>query len=93
MLYYICYDISNNRKRKKVSDILTDYGLRVQYSIFQAELTAKKLKEIQKKTDPLIDKKTDSIMFLPLCKNCEEKIVLVGNSYSVIKLNFISDVD
>ena len=30
LLYIVAYDISSNRRRKKVSDILEGYGKRVQ---------------------------------------------------------------
>jgi len=35
MIYFICYDITDNRLRKKVSDKLVRVGLsRIQYSVF-----------------------------------------------------------
>ncbi|RJP64442.1 MAG: CRISPR-associated endonuclease Cas2, partial [Candidatus Abyssobacteria bacterium SURF_17] len=31
----VSYDVSNNKKRSKIADILKDYGHRVQYSVFE----------------------------------------------------------
>ena len=40
MNYLITYDISNNKKRTQVEKLLSSYGIRVNYSVF--ELTIKK---------------------------------------------------
>ncbi|MGY2945409.1 CRISPR-associated endonuclease Cas2 [Thermostichus sp. MS-CIW-34] len=37
-LYVITYDIPDNKRRKKVSDLLEGYGRRVQYSVFECRL-------------------------------------------------------
>lgn len=35
LFYVVVYDISSDKQRKKVSDLLEGYGLRVQYSVFE----------------------------------------------------------
>jgi len=34
-IYFISYDITNNKLRSKIEKTLKNYGLRIQYSIFQ----------------------------------------------------------
>ena len=75
MKYVVAYDISNNKRRKKVSNLLETYGVRVNYSVFEIELSqTKKDKLIQKiELQKLINKKYDSLRFYHICQNCEAK--------------------
>jgi len=56
--YLITYDISDNKTRKKIEKLLSSYGYRVNYSVFEIESTKnsfdsiiKELKEITKDGD------------------------------------------
>lgn len=75
MHFVVTYDIANDKRRKKLSDLLETYGRRVNYSVFEIELNETKreklLYEIELKK--LIDKKYDSLRFYHICKNCIEK--------------------
>jgi len=76
---YICtYDIVKNKTRTKVSKILEDYGVRVQYSVFEFDASAEKVKELHKKLSALIDKKTDSVNIYYICSSCEKKQKRMG---------------
>lgn len=44
--YLVVYDISSDRERNLVSDIIGSYGVRVQYSVFECRLTRKSLTEL-----------------------------------------------
>ena len=43
-MYLVCYDISSNKYRKKVADILLNYGKRIQYSVFECRLDKKDIR-------------------------------------------------
>ena len=81
MKYVVTYDISNDKRRTKLSDLLAAYGVRVNYSVFEIELSEAKretlLHEIELKK--LINKKYDSLRFYHLCENCVPKSFDVGN--------------
>ena len=81
MKYIVTYDISNDKRRTKLSDLLGTYGNRVNYSVFEIELNQTKreklLHEIELKK--LINKKYDSLRFYHLCENCVPKSFDVGN--------------
>ena len=40
MFILVSYDIPNDKRRLKVMKAVQDYGTRVQYSVFECELTA-----------------------------------------------------
>ena len=75
MNYLITYDIARDKKRKKLSDLLETYGVRVNYSVFECELNQTKLKKLIKQIndEDLVDKKLDSIRFYRICENCVPK--------------------
>ena len=51
----ISYDISDDRTRSKVANLLADYGRRVQYSVFECRLDAKRLEKLVEKLKPFAE--------------------------------------
>lgn len=39
MLMVFCYDVSDNKRRRRVADVLEDAAVRVQKSVFEARMT------------------------------------------------------
>lgn len=89
MEYIISYDISKDRTRTKVADLLVKYGIRLQYSVFRCRLTNNELKALEKEIAKLIDLKTDSVLFIPFCEKCEQKQYSIGSVYSIAKVNIM----
>lgn len=90
MKYIISYDIASDRKRNKMSKILEDYGVRIQYSIFECELNKNDLKQLRKKLEEFVDLKTDSLMFFPLCENCYNKKIFLGAEYNIRRISVLT---
>lgn len=88
MKYLIAYDIANNKKRKKLSDLLETYGVRVNYSVFECELNKTKLNKLLKeiKERKYYDKKTDSIRFYHICQNCIDKSFELANRSDIFEI-------
>jgi CRISPR-associated protein Cas2 len=78
MNYLFCYDIANTHKRNQVSTMLEQFGLRIQKSVFQCDVTAEKAGEIKTALLALIEKKEDSLFFCPICDACLEKVRIIG---------------
>lgn len=76
--YVIAYDISDDKRRKKISDLLEGYGQRVQYSVFECLLTKKKYKELQDRLQRVFQPGEDNIRFYPLSKSMSENIDVWG---------------
>ena len=73
----ISYDISDDRTRRKVANVLADYGKRVQYSVFECRVDAKTLGKIITLLKPFAEG-NDSIRVYQLCDSCLKKVVLLG---------------
>jgi len=78
-IYIVCYDIVENRKRNRASEILKDYGIRVQKSVFECRLDEKSLPKLFNLLQKIIDKSTDSIRGYLLCESCRGKQISFGN--------------
>jgi CRISPR-associated protein Cas2 len=79
MNYLFCYDIADTNKRSKISKSLEQFGLRVQKSVFQCDVSMEKTDEIKKTLLAIIDKKNDRLFFCPICDACLEKTRIIGN--------------
>ncbi len=83
MYIIVSYDITDDSKRKKVAEILKDYGKRVQYSVFECDLNEKHVKQIIEELKPYIEKDTDSLRIYFLCERCQNKIFSIGREISL----------
>ena len=73
----VTYDITSDRIRARVRKTLYDHGTRVQYSVFECELTRSQQETLQQTLAGQIET-DDSIRWYPLCKWCTERIVIQG---------------
>jgi CRISPR-associated protein Cas2 len=90
MRFIVAYDISSDSKRTKAAKILEDFGLRIQYSVFECDLNTKELNELKKRLSELINKKSDSVFFVPLCQSCYSKKIFLGMEFSVKQISFVN---
>ncbi len=63
MRYVIAYDIENDKRRKKVADILEGYGVRVNYSVFEVDLPQSKILKLLSEIKKVVSLKKDSVRF------------------------------
>ena len=78
MLYCICYDIPDDRRRLAVAKVLLDFGERVQYSVFEAHLTDEQLQRLKKRVTKVLDTEEDSLRLYPLCASCGSRVEVIG---------------
>lgn len=78
MFYAICYDIRDDHRRTHVAKVLKDYGERVQYSVFEANVNAGELERIKQRIRAIVDTSEDTVRFYCLCGNCRERIEIIG---------------
>lgn len=78
MLHIVCYDISEDKTRRLVSERLLDFGVRIQESVFEAllddELYARMMMAIDKA--PLA--KSDKVRVYKVCARCVEAVKIYG---------------
>jgi CRISPR-associated protein Cas2 len=69
-VYLVVYDVSDDRRRARLAELLKDYGFRVQKSVFECRLEPAGLTEMQKRLATRIDRVRDSLLIYPLCHEC-----------------------
>jgi len=85
VIYMFCYDISDDKRLRKTSKFLENYGLRIQYSFFQCEISRDNVEKIIKGVKKIINKREDSFFVYPLCNKCTKKAQTDGEGH-IIKL-------
>jgi CRISPR-associated protein Cas2 len=83
----ISYDISDDRTRSKVANLLADYGKRVQYSVFECRLDVKTLEKLIARLKPFAEG-NDSIRMYQICDACLKKAVLLGSGELTEEVKF-----
>lgn len=79
MFLVVSYDVTDDQKRKKLAEVLKDYGRRVQFSVFECDLEKKHIDKMVKEASAFIDGEGDSLRIYRLCNECAEKIEVFGN--------------
>lgn len=73
----VCYDVGDDRRRSKIAKILEDYGIRVQYSIFECVLTESLIERLKNSLKEVLAE-GDSIRYYYLCNECVKKMESYG---------------
>ena len=80
MRVVVSYDISDDKRRRKVAEIMEGYGYRVQYSVFECDLTKKQMAEMKRALRPHVrSQEMDNIRFYPLPADAVALIQVMGN--------------
>jgi CRISPR-associated protein Cas2 len=74
LFYVVVYDISCNKRRKKVADLLEGYGERVQYSVFECVLDRDQYRQLGDRLKKRINLEEDSIRIYPITKNSLQQV-------------------
>ena len=77
MLYVISYDIEDDRVRNRVSDVLQGYGIRVQKSVFECDLSSAQYKALTQTLAKILEK--GNIRIYQICATCRAKAVGIGD--------------
>ena len=87
MRYVIAYDVTKNKQRTQLSDLLLGYGERVQKSVFEADLKKEDVQEILQRASKLIEP-GDSVRLYPMCETCSRGIVTQGRATLDLHISF-----
>lgn len=74
MLTIISYDITEPKRLVKIGKICKDYGVRVQYSVFECRLEADRFDEFWEVLLATLNPATDRIVAYKVCSACAKDI-------------------
>ena len=74
----VSYAITNTIKRTNLAKKLLDFGPRVQYSLFEADINFSELDKLFTMLQKVALEKDESIRVYKLCESCKDGITLYG---------------
>ncbi len=79
MRFLITYDIPDTKRRNKIAKILLDFGDRIQYSVFEADLSEDLYEKMKRRLNVQLLEDKDNLIIYRLCKDCKSKIEQLGS--------------
>lgn len=79
----VCYDFSDDKKRRDFSKFLKAYGRKIQYSVYEIKNSQRILRNILKEIELCYKKNFDgseNILIFQTCKACDQKIIRYGSA-------------
>ncbi len=64
--YIVCYDISDDKRLRKVFKTCRNYGDHLQYSVFECDLNQGELVKFQRQLGEIINHLEDQVLFIAL---------------------------
>ena len=70
----VVYDISDDRRRTRLHNVLKNYGTPVQYSVFECLLDAAEVVRMKRSIAKVIRPRLDRVRCYSICQKCLKKI-------------------
>jgi CRISPR-associated protein Cas2 len=64
--YLVTYDITNDKRLKKVFKVCKNHGTHLQFSVFECDLNPRELVQLQRELKSLIKHDEDQVLFVSL---------------------------
>ena len=78
MLHLVAYDVSDAKRLRKVAEACTDFGVRIEYSVFECDLSEELFSMLWNRISSIIDETEDRIITYKICGSCVPKIRSMG---------------
>ncbi len=82
--YIVTYDIRDEKRLRRVFRICKDFGLHLQYSVFECDLTATDKVRMESRLKEVMNQSVDQIIFIdlgPTSQRGERSITALGQAY------------
>ncbi len=86
-LYIVTYDISDERRWRRVFKMMKGYGQWLQLSVFQCRLTAKRRTEMARRLEETIHASEDHVLILDLgpADKVDPRVESLGKTFESVK--------
>jgi len=74
----VAYDIADDKRLIRIAKVMLDYGVRVQKSIFEVNVTPPVFREIKERVEKIIVAEEDGVKYYPLCERCAGTVEIIG---------------
>jgi CRISPR-associated protein Cas2 len=73
MIFLYAYDVADQRRRNRISKKLEQFGIRMQKSLFQCDVTPDMAQNIKASLLRFINQKEDSLLLYSVCERDSQK--------------------
>ena len=77
-MFIVCFDICDEKRLRRVSREMGNFGVRVQKSVFECHLDESEYKELQSRLAKLIKETEDTVRYYPVCSKDQGAILING---------------
>ena len=84
LIYIVAYDITDDKRWRKVFRLMRGYGDHLQYSVFRCELSDRERIELMEKLTDVVKHDVDQVLFFslgPVGGQREQLVYTVGLAY------------
>ena len=74
----VAYDIADPKRLNKVAKVIMDYGIRVQKSIFEVDVSNHLFLKMKSRIEEIIEPGADGVKYYPLCEKCAGTVEIIG---------------
>ncbi len=78
MMHLIAYDIAHPSRLRKIAKVCELYGVRIEKSVFEADLSEENYQAFWLELMGLIDENEDAIIDYRICRNCIRQAEVMG---------------
>jgi CRISPR-associated protein Cas2 len=78
MLIIVAYDIADDKRLPRVAKFCEDFGIRVQYSVFECRLSRELFNTFWDGLKELMDPVADRVVAYRICESCSADIRIAG---------------
>jgi CRISPR-associated protein Cas2 len=80
MRYLVTYDVPDDAVRVRVAEAIDDFGVRVQFSVFECELSLAERGQLHARLAALISETpSTSVRMYGICSHCADKVIEIGD--------------
>ena len=85
--YLVCYDICDTKRLRRVHRLIKDWGVPIQFSIFEIEVNSDQFEQLMAELTDLINQEEDKVMFYRLSP--EQDRICLGVAVQTEDLLFV----
>lgn len=78
MLYLVAYDISSPKRLRHTANVCEDYGVRVEKSVFECDLSETQFSSFWTDINAEIDPDEDALVAYRICRSCVKETLTAG---------------
>lgn len=80
MLALVAFDVADEGRRRRLTEVLLDYGQRVEESVFWVECDDELRERMEERVRRTVAEAEDKVWILPLCLGCAKRVVVLGQT-------------